>query len=124
MFVFAFQCSVGPICYSHPVETCLPFTIGPLNGFLYLMVLVTSTLGPIMMESLGISKTFLFFGSVSFIFIIYSCIFVKNTSFKYEIQENNETLNSDFKINPSSILKKTYKGKLENIKKLLSKKEK
>ena len=68
IFVVAFQSSLGPIGYNHPVETCLPFTIGPLNAFLFANNFITSMLGPLLMSSLGPAGTFIFFGSISFFF--------------------------------------------------------
>ena len=90
IFVIAFQCSLGPIGYNHPVETCLPFTIGPLNAFLFLNVLITSSLGPILISTLGPAQAFIFFGAISLFFTIYSLIFVKNTSFVDEVISEDE----------------------------------
>jgi len=91
VYVIAFQCSLGPIGYNHAVETCLPFTVGPLNAFLFANVILTSSLGPILNSTLGPAYTFVFFGSISFFFTIYSAIFVKNTSFVDEVIDEDES---------------------------------
>jgi len=110
LFVLSFQCSLGPICFNHPVETCLPATIGPLNAFIWINSISTNILGPYLMSTIGASGTFMIFGSISFFFIIYSVIFVRNTSFRY----------NDFKVHPESTnLDQNKKQKI-----YLSKKEK
>ena len=84
IFVLAFQSSLGPICFNHPVETCLPSTIGPLNAFLWANCVITSTLGPIMMSSLGPIGTFIIFGSITFCIMIYTIFFFRDTTFVIE----------------------------------------
>ena len=39
------------------------------------------------MQSLGPAQTFIFFGTISFVLLLYSIFFVKDTSFRYEEQE-------------------------------------
>jgi hypothetical protein len=75
-----------------------------------------------MMSNLGPLITFLFYGSTSFCFIIYSIIFVKDTSFRYE--NVSEVVNSQIsKVQPIENMSslKLIKGKSVNKKIYLSK---
>ena len=84
LFVFSFQVSVGPIVFNHIVETCLPATIGPANGFIWIWCITSNSLGAYLMDKIGPPGTFLFFGGICFASILYSMIFVRNTTYRFE----------------------------------------
>ena len=125
MFVLAFQLSLGPIGFAHGVETCLNSTIGPLNGFLWTWAVATNFIGPGLMSSVGPSGTFIFFGSISFILIIVTLIFVKDTSFRYENISAHEIITKvlpDLADADKGFILQNIQGKKQKI--FLSKKEK
>lgn len=82
MFIFFYQSSLGAICFIHIQETALPSTIGNAQGSLFTFVIITSLLGPALVENFGATTMFIVFGILNALNTLYTVAFIKETLFK------------------------------------------
>ena len=84
VYLFVFTMSIGSLFFVHAAET----TVNSINGLalqsLFMWILILSVLSPILINETGIAGTFGFYATTTFLGLIYQCIFVKDTTYKWD----------------------------------------
>ena len=89
--------------YNHTAETSVDAAIGLANMHLFLWVLLTVLISPVLISKATPSGTFALYGAVSFIgFVYFSCV-IRDTSFSDEeieqVDDKGETIKTYRRLN-------------------------
>lgn len=75
IFLFAFQSSMGPICFLHLQETCHISQLGLLNLSIFFFAIVSSIIATAILESFGAVYMFSMFVIITFLgTIVIACV--------------------------------------------------
>ena len=72
---------MGPIYFIHVTETCVESVVGFGSQILFIVVIMSSLITPILIDYTGTRGVFIFYGSCSVIGLIYIFIYVKDTTY-------------------------------------------
>lgn len=80
LYICFFEFGVGTSCFIHIFETNVDSITGFANQVVFFLVFATSLITPTLIEKLTVSGTFLFFGSTSFLTLVYMACCLRHTS--------------------------------------------
>ena len=90
LFLTFYEFGIGTISFIHIFETNVDSITGFANQVLFLMIFLTSLFPPTLIFNLRVTGTFILYGTISFLLLIYMTLFVKDTSMRQDISADGE----------------------------------